>query len=47
MTHVLIAVDDYDTSVDTHERGWFRRLFASSVSDAVIREAEIPVLVAR
>ena len=33
--------------VGTHERGWFKRLFASSVSDAVIREAEIPVLVAR
>jgi nucleotide-binding universal stress UspA family protein len=33
--------------VGTHERGWFKRLFASSVSDAVIRDAEIPVLVAR
>jgi len=33
--------------VGTHERGWFKRLFSSSVSDAVIRDAEIPVLVAR
>jgi len=33
--------------VGTHERGWFKRLFSSSVSDAVIRDADIPVLVAR
>jgi len=33
--------------VGTHERGWFKRLFSSSVSDQVIRDAEIPVLVAR
>ena len=33
--------------IGTHERGWFKRLFASSVSDEVIREVEIPVLVAR
>jgi len=33
--------------VGSHERGWFKRLFSSSVSDAVIRESEIPVLVAR
>jgi nucleotide-binding universal stress UspA family protein len=33
--------------VGTHERGWFKRLFTSSVSDSVIREVEIPVLVAR
>jgi len=33
--------------VGTHERGWFKRLFTSSVSDSVIRDAEIPVLVAR
>ncbi|MEP7204193.1 MAG: universal stress protein [Ilumatobacteraceae bacterium] len=33
--------------VGTHERGWFKRLVSSSVSGAVIRDSEIPVLVAR
>lgn len=33
--------------VGTHERGWFKRLVGSSVSNEVIRDSEIPVLVAR
>jgi len=33
--------------VGTHDRGWFKRLVTSSVSDEVIRDSEIPVLVAR
>ncbi len=33
--------------VGTHERGWFKRLVSPSVSGAVIRDSEIPVLVAR
>jgi len=33
--------------IGTHERGWFKRLFSSSVSDEVLRDVEIPVLVAR
>ena len=33
--------------VGTHDRGWFKRLVGSSVSDAVIRDSDIPVLVAR
>jgi nucleotide-binding universal stress UspA family protein len=33
--------------VGTHERGWFKRLVGSSVSGDVIRDAEVPVLVAR
>jgi len=33
--------------VGSHERSWFSSLFAPSVSDAVVREADIPVLIAR
>ena len=33
--------------VGTHERSWFKRLVGSSVSNEVIRDSEIPVLVAR
>lgn len=33
--------------VGSHERGWFKRLVTSSVSGDVIRDSEIPVLVAR
>lgn len=33
--------------VGTHQRGWFKRLVTSSVSSDVIRDSEIPVLVAR
>lgn len=33
--------------VGSHDRGWFRSLFTTSVRDEVIRDAEVPVLVAR
>ena len=33
--------------VGSHERGWFSRLFAGSVSDHVVKESEIPVLVVK
>ncbi|HEY0518287.1 MAG TPA: universal stress protein [Ilumatobacteraceae bacterium] len=33
--------------IGSHERNWFSRLFSPSVSGAVMREAEIPVLVIR
>ena len=33
--------------VGSHDRGWFSRLLVPSTSDAVVREADIPVLIAR
>jgi len=33
--------------VGSHDRSWFSRLFAPSVSGAVVLEADIPVLIAR
>ena len=33
--------------VGSHERGWFKRLVTSSVASEVLRDSEIPVLVAR
>lgn len=33
--------------VGTHERNWFSRLFTSSVTQAVVRDSDVPVLVAR
>ncbi|HEY7628176.1 MAG TPA: universal stress protein [Ilumatobacteraceae bacterium] len=33
--------------VGSHDRGWFRSLFSTSVRDELIRDAEVPVLVAR
>lgn len=33
--------------VGSHERGWFRRLFTTSVRDELVRDARVPVLVAR
>jgi nucleotide-binding universal stress UspA family protein len=33
--------------VGSHERSWFSSLFAPSVAGAVVREADIPVLIAR
>jgi nucleotide-binding universal stress UspA family protein len=33
--------------VGSHERGWFKRLLGPSVSGAVVRDADVPVLVAR
>jgi nucleotide-binding universal stress UspA family protein len=32
--------------VGAHQRSWFGRLFSRSISGAVIRDAEVPVLVA-
>jgi nucleotide-binding universal stress UspA family protein len=33
--------------VGSHDRGWFKRLFTTSVRDELIRDAGVPVLVAR
>ena len=33
--------------VGSHDRNWFSRLFTGSVSDNIIREADIPVLVVK
>ncbi len=33
--------------VGTHDRTWFNRLFAGSVSDTVAKDADVPVLIAR
>jgi nucleotide-binding universal stress UspA family protein len=33
--------------VGSHDRNWFSRLLVPSTSDAVVREADIPVLIAR
>jgi nucleotide-binding universal stress UspA family protein len=47
---ILAAAEAHQADVivvGTHERGWFRRLFATSVRDEVIRDARVPVLVAR
>jgi nucleotide-binding universal stress UspA family protein len=33
--------------VGSHDRSWFSKLFVPSVAGAVVREADIPVLVAR
>ncbi len=33
--------------VGSHDRGWIDRLFAPSVADSVVKEAEIPVLIVR
>jgi len=33
--------------VGSHQRSWFARLFGGSVSSAVVRQAEIPVLVVK
>jgi nucleotide-binding universal stress UspA family protein len=33
--------------VGSHDRSWFSKLFAPSVAGAVVREADIPVLIAR
>lgn len=41
------AVNDADLIVvGSHERGWFSRLFSPSVSDALVRESTVPVLIA-
>ncbi|HZX56932.1 MAG TPA: universal stress protein [Ilumatobacteraceae bacterium] len=33
--------------IGSHERGWFSKLFTPSVRGAVVREADVPVLIAR
>ena len=33
--------------VGSHDRGWVTRLFGPSVTDSVVKEAEIPVLIVR
>lgn len=33
--------------VGSHDRSWVTRLFAPSVADSILKEAEIPVLIAR
>jgi nucleotide-binding universal stress UspA family protein len=32
--------------VGSHERGWFSRLLTPSVADAVVKRADLPVLIA-
>ena len=47
---IIAAARDYDADVivvGTHEHGWFDRLFSHSVSEKVVRKANVPVLVAR
>ena len=46
---ILHAADVNDADlivVGSHERGWFSRLFSPSVSDALVRESTLPVLIA-
>jgi nucleotide-binding universal stress UspA family protein len=46
---ILAAAHDHGADVivvGTHDRNWFTRLFSRSVSDAVVRESDIPVLIA-
>jgi nucleotide-binding universal stress UspA family protein len=33
--------------VGSHDRGWFARLFTGSVAKTVVRDADVPVLIAR
>lgn len=47
---ILSAAHDFDADVivlGTHDRGWFSRLINGSVSSDVLRQADVPVLVAR
>ncbi len=47
---IVDAAHEYEADVivvGTHDRGWFTRLFTSSVADAVVRKADTPVLIAR
>jgi nucleotide-binding universal stress UspA family protein len=47
---IIAAARDYDADVivvGSHERGWFSRLFTSSVGEKIVRKADTPVLVAR
>ena len=47
---ILAAAHDHGADVivvGTHDRNWFSRLFGRSVAGAVVRDSEIPVLIAR
>ncbi len=47
---IVTAAIDHDADViviGSHDRSWFKRLLTPSVSGAVLRESNVPVLVAR
>ncbi len=47
---IVTAAIDHDVDViviGSHDRGWFKRLLTPSISGAVLRESNVPVLVAR
>jgi nucleotide-binding universal stress UspA family protein len=47
---IIAAAREYEADVivvGSHDRGWFRRLLNPSVSGAVVRDADVPLLVAR
>jgi len=47
---IIAAAHDHGADVivvGTHDRGWFGRLFTGSVSSDLIRESDVPVLIAR
>jgi nucleotide-binding universal stress UspA family protein len=49
-TAIITAAHHHQADViviGSHDRSWFSKLFSPSVSSAVVREADIPVLVAR
>jgi nucleotide-binding universal stress UspA family protein len=49
-TAIITAAHHHQADViviGSHDRSWFSKLFAPSVAGAVVREADIPVLVAR
>jgi nucleotide-binding universal stress UspA family protein len=47
---ILRAADEHDVDlivVGSHTHSWFSRLFTGSVSNDLLREADIPVLVVK
>lgn len=49
-TAIVDAARDHRADVivvGTHERNWFARLFTGSVANAVAKDADVPVLIAR
>jgi len=49
-TAIITAAHHHQAEViviGSHDRSWFSKLFSPSVAGAVVREADIPVLVAR
>jgi nucleotide-binding universal stress UspA family protein len=49
-TAIIEAAETYDVDVivvGSHDRSWFSRLFAGSVSGTVVRDAHVPVLVVK